>query len=202
MTLTLKSNDDAPEVCVRRLYNCFRNLRQRAKIKKLLTGGIAFLELTYSPERRQYHPHLHIIWQGHYVAHAMLRNEWLSVTQDSYIVDVRSLPRPDHAVSYVAKYATKSIGPSIWRDAAAFVQVIRGLARVRTLFTWGSWRGFKLLSPPEDDTAWQTLGKLDDIARRAAGGDEDARVIMRLLNRYIPGNENADERLLALDDST
>jgi len=195
MTLTLKSNDDAPEVSVRRLYASFRKLRQRQKMKPLIAGGIAFLELTYTPERRQFHPHLHIVFQGNYVPHAQLRNEWLSVTGDSFIVDVRQVSRPDHAIGYVAKYASKAIGPSIWQDPAAFLAVIRGLEGVRTLFTFGTWKGFKLLAAPESDTEWKTIGKLADIIKRASTGDQEAQAILTALGRYIPGNEHAEETL-------
>ena len=199
MTLTLKSTDDQPEVCVRRLYACFRKLRQRQKMKSLIRGGIAFLELTYTPERRQFHPHLHIIFEGNYVPHAQLRNEWLSVTGDSFIVDVRQVARPDHAIGYVAKYASKSIGPSIWKDDDAFAAVIRGLKGVRTLFTFGTWRNFKLLDAPQDDTAWQTIGKLETMIQRAKSGDPEACRILNALGRYIPADEHADASLFADD---
>lgn len=199
LTLTLKSNDDAPGDAIKRLYACFRKLRNRSKIKPHIRGGIAFLELTYSPERRQFHPHLHVIFEGDYINFKLLRQEWLSVTGDSFIIDIRPIHRPEVAIGYVAKYASKAIGSSIWRDPTAFAEVIRGMQGVRTLFTFGTWKGFKLLKAPESDTEWKTLGRLDDIVKRAATGDAEASQILRALGRYIPADEHATGTLFSDD---
>jgi hypothetical protein len=196
ITLTLRSTDADVETQIKRLYSSFRKLRQRKQLKARLKGGIAFFELTFTPERNQFHPHLHIIYQGDYIAKELLSAQWHQVTGDSFIVDIRELPRPDHAIGYVAKYASKAIGSSVWKDTPAFVQVIQALKGVRTLFTFGCWKGFKLLEAPDSDVEWVTIGKLQDLVKRAAEGDRDAESALRRLNHYIPGNEHASDATL------
>jgi len=186
LTLTLKSTDQTAGECVQRLYACFRKLRQRSKIKKLVKGGIAFLELTINHDTRRYHPHLHVIFEGSYLPLDLVRKQWLSVTGDSWIVDVRELPKPEVCVSYVTKYATKAIDSGIWQDPQTFAHVIQELKGTRTLFTFGSWRGMDLLKKPEDSAEWQTLGKLDAIYTRAKNGDTEAQAILAHLGRYVP----------------
>lgn len=191
LTLTLKSSGVAPELQIQRLYDCFRRFRNRQDISERISGGIAFLEITYAPEREEWHPHLHILFSGKYLPHALARKHWLLVTGDSYIVDVREVKSNRYAAGYLTKYSSKAVGPSIWRDPAAFTALIVALRGRRTLFTFGTWKGIELLKPPPQDTDWQTLGKLENLLARSRAGDREAQQIVARLGFCTPVADDA-----------
>lgn len=185
ITLTLKSVDVPLKDQIDRIYTSWRRLRNRRSIKPLITGGLAFLELTISPQTGLWHPHLHIIVQGAYLPKDLLRKEWHVITGDSYIVDVRAIRSPAEAASYVAKYAAKAIGRRVWSNPDAFLEAVAALVGRRTFNTFGTWTDLDLSKPPTDETDWEVLYPLDTLLSRVRERDPDALAIFRALERTV-----------------
>jgi len=186
LTLTLKSTDAPLSDQLDRIYSCFRAFRASAKIKPVMRGGLSFLELTYSPLRRQWHPHLHILFEGDYLPHAVAKAVWFAVTGDSYIVDIRGLGSSKAAASYVSKYATKSISAYIWTQPGLLDLVYAAMRSRRTFATFGCFRGLALSKAPADDTDWLLVEALDSIILKARSGDPRASAILSTLTHRAP----------------
>jgi len=184
LTLTLAARAVPLDDQLRDLYGYFRLFRRNNRVAPRMTGGVYFLELTYNERTSRWHPHLHVIFEGSYLPHAIAKEVWLDVTGDSYIVDLRPLSGARGAAGYVAKYATKSVNASVWTAPARLDEAMSALAGRRTFQPFGGWRALHLSRPPGDDTVWEPVCTLADMIRRARGGDQTAsRILSHIANR-------------------
>lgn len=186
LTLTLKSTPGNLRNHLDRLYRSFRRLRCVPRIRRCLRGGIAFCELTLNTDTRLWHPHLHVIFQGEFLPHELVKKHWQRITVDSYICDVRELKNPDDAAGYVTKYASKALDSKVWHDPERFSEAVNALKGRRLFNTFGNWNGLHLIEPPNDQAEWECVGYLDDVLRRAAAGDVAAAEILRHLRKEPP----------------
>ncbi len=76
LTLTVKSSHDLNEARDR-LLRAWAKFRSRAWVRRMMRGGFAVLEVTYNPQTG-WHPHLHIAFDGVYMHHARMVDEWMS----------------------------------------------------------------------------------------------------------------------------
>lgn len=185
-TLTLRSRPGPLAEQVQRLYRCFKNWRNRKKIKQKVFGGIAFLEVTRSDKTGLWHPHLHVLFEGRYLPHTLASEEWLLVTKDSYVVHITRVPNHEDAARYVTKYASKGLCSSIWRQPALLDECIVALRGTRTFTTFGTWRGVRITFDRQNDYTWDEVCTLDRLFDRARCGDKEARRLVALL-RVVPG---------------
>lgn len=173
VTLTLRSNDLSLKCQLDRLYKCFAKLRARKLWKSTQDGGAAFVEVSYNELTERWHPHLHVICFGTYIPQKALSADWLSVTGDSHVVDVRWIRNPSQVARYVAKYASGSVSPKIYRIPRALDEAILALRKRRLCLTFGSWRGISL-RPQEPQGEWERVESLREYFVRLNRGDEDA----------------------------
>ncbi|HEV2234781.1 MAG TPA: protein rep [Terriglobia bacterium] len=61
------------------LFSAFERLRH-SKLWANVRGAIAVLEITFNRETRTWHPHLNVIFDGHYIGKAELDAVWFRVT--------------------------------------------------------------------------------------------------------------------------
>lgn len=120
-----------------------------------------FIEVKRSKAGR-WHVHAHIIAESKYLPQGELSAQWLAVTGDSPIVDVRMINSADAAASYVAKYGSKSFDSGLLKSPRLLAEVMTALKGARLCTTFGEWRGAKLTSMKcdEDTQGWQDLGYL------------------------------------------
>jgi hypothetical protein len=95
--------------------------------------------------------HVHAVVFGPVTSAYKLKNRWLKVTGDSYIVDIRPVSTErkrvlDGAVSYILKYISKV--PK-FPSAEAYVDYLEGLQGTRRLGTWGKLYGVKFRAQKE-----------------------------------------------------
>lgn len=181
LTLTLKSRPDTLTDQLNRLYKCFRSFRNRSKIKRCMTGGLYFVELTTNEQTGLWHPHLHILFDGNYLPRRIASSEWLSCTGDSFIVDLAGIQGTGHAASYIVKYAGKAIPKSVWNDPEHFHEAILAFAGRRLFSYFGSFKGLELSKNPADDIGWVVIAPLFTILDLSRRGDKYARAIISFL---------------------
>jgi len=181
LTLTLKSSTDTLTDQLNRLYKCFRLFRNRRKIKYLMHGGLYFVELTINETTGQWHPHLHVLFSGDYLPHAIASAEWLSCTGNSFIVHIARVCGAGHAASYIAKYAGKSVPRSVWNSPVHFHEAILAFAGRRLFSYFGTFKGLELSKNPADDVGWETIAPLYQIILLARRGVRYAREIIQFL---------------------
>ena len=179
VTLTLKSSATPLHSQISRLQKCFRRLRQRRLWKDHVEGGLAVLELTYSVERKQWHPHLHVLTEGKYLPDHLLKDAWLDVTGDSSIVDVRAVHGVGHAVRYIVKYIAKGVPGSILFNPRLATEAVIALTGKRVCWCVGTWHNLKLT---EDlpDVVWVPIESLHALLSAAA---RRVPVAMEILGR-------------------
>jgi hypothetical protein len=130
LTLTIKNRAD--------LYSAFEHLTKSWRIAKergrdqrkknrgcsefrRITGYVASIEVTY---KNGWHPHMHLIVQlDSFMDQAKLSREWLEITGDSKIVDIRQINRADPlgSAAELFKYQFKfsSMSPAlVWQASS------------------------------------------------------------------------------------
>lgn len=180
ITLTLRSSDSPIRDQVTRLRAAFRRLRQTRRWRDHVAGGAAFIEVTFNARTDQWHPHLHVIAEGKYWAHADLSAAWLRATGDSYVVGIRHVPTDVQRVAgYVAKYASKGCNP-LKIPAEALSEWIRGGTRGRLWTLFGSW--YHAVPPRTQDAdywdGWERVDSLATLWTAARDGDLVARWLL------------------------
>lgn len=181
ITLTTKASSQPLARRLADLYAHFRKLRSQLYRARLLVGGIAFTEISRNERTSDWHPHLHVICEGKYIAKRQLRDMWLKITGDSFIVDIRLIRSPSEAAAYVLKYAAKALSSKVWNCHAALVEAIQALSGKRTFNCFGSWSGFALSRVPDTGLDWEFFSTLPDLIRRYKAGDTHAGAILRNL---------------------
>ena len=146
-----------------------------------MTGGVSFFEVTYNAEKHLWHPHLHILFEGSYIDHAVIKRLWLSTTGDSYICDIRRVGNSAIAAGYIAKYAGKPFDSHILSDPDALDELIQSLRGRRTFNCFGDWRNLGLSKNVALMMDWIPLAPLADLLTKSAQGDPWASKIVRLL---------------------
>jgi hypothetical protein len=154
---------------VKRLYACFKKLRSRP-VWKTQAGGAFFCEVKIG-EDGLWHPHLHIVSEGHFLPHRQLSDTWLQVTGDSLVVHVGAVDGTGKVCYEVTKYITKGTSGDVWDDPDRAQEWICASKGIRCCATFGSWRGFRLLQLPADPGDWMNFGRLETIIDRARAGE-------------------------------
>ena len=187
VTLTLRSADASLASQVDRIFKAFKRLRKHPVWSKSQDGGIAFLEITINEKTHQWHPHLHILADGRFILQAALSKAWKQITGDSHIVDVRLVRDPTQVGQYVSKYASKPFHHSLFLRIDKLTEAVEALQGRRMILTFGSLKGVRLSSKPDND-AWERVDTLFNILVLAAGGDTAAHTIAtQVLGERLPG---------------
>lgn len=178
VTLTLKHDDSDLSGKLDRLHECFDALRERSLWQNAVDAGVAFIEVKHNVETGRWHPHLHVLCIGRYLPQQSLKSDWLAVTGDSHVVDVRLVKDESKVVQYVTKYITKPCTNDLYRDQAALCEAIRALRGRRLVTTFGTWRGHALLKN-QNMQDWTPLMPWPELLSRCRDGDPIAIDIYR-----------------------
>lgn len=173
LTLTLRTGNEPLADSLDELYRSFAALRRSPDWLRCVDGGVAFLEIKWSPQGRRWHPHLHCLIQGRYFPHAIIKARWLKITRGSSVVDIRDVKSDVGAARYVTKYASKPFNSTFTHETDLLDEAVLALRGRRLALTFGTWRGYRL-TLLDDTSGWQSLGTLDDVLARARRGDSDA----------------------------
>lgn len=168
LTLTLKSYDAPIADQIDRLYKSFQALRRRSLLKKKVSSGVWFFQITKNQKTGLWHPHLHCLLTGSYIPLREIRRQWYEITTDSNQVDIRLIHEPATAALEVARYA--SCSASIRKfDNWELQELDEALHRRRLCGVWGKARKLKMLSPPPYvSNEWQRIGSWATVINNIA----------------------------------
>jgi replication protein len=183
MTLTLAHGDSSLRTQCLRLRQCFAELRRSGAWKKHVTGGIYCMEITRNKTLGQWHPHLHIVCDGDYFPHHLLKSAWLTATGDSTIVHLRKVNDAKATATYVAKYVSKTISPEGLPDEVLleWIEEVRGL---RFIQAFGTLHGAVLDTRDKAPSACPTvttIGHIEHLAEAAAGPDPEPKQLLQFV---------------------
>lgn len=170
ITLTLKHSSAPLRSQIKDLRKAFRKLRRDpyGPWRQTQHWGIAVIEVKRT-WRGEWHPHLHIISRGGFLAKRTLSWEWGAATctcrsrRDpcyascdgmcagrSWIVDIGAVSSTSGAVGYVAKYVAKpSMSPALMSDVRAGCELYVAMQRAKTWWLWGD-KSLKPKLPPKE----------------------------------------------------
>lgn len=181
LTLTLRSTTETLLELLNKLQESFRVLRTKRLWRSKVTGGVAFVEAKWNPDGNRWHVHLHVLTEGLFIDHAVLKADWYAITGDSYVVDLRFCPAANQVTHYVTKYVTKPFDASIIDRPDRLAEAVAAYHRRRLFTTFGTWRGVPLLQA-DPNTTWINLGLLEELVFLALNGDPEALQICLRLN--------------------
>lgn len=193
ITLTLRTGSEPLTDSLDRLYTAFAALRRTHLWRSRVSGGVAFLEVKWFPETERWHPHLHVLTQGLFIPHGDLKAEWLRVTRDSSVVDIRLARNLNKVAEYVTKYASKPFNSSFLHDDDRLDEAVQALKGRRLATTFGTWRGYRLTTPLQD-REWQVLGTLAQVYWQAKQGDQTSRLAIQSIDGKLLDDLLPDER--------
>lgn len=187
MTLTLASSSDPLGGQITRMIDAFRALRRLKAWRGLVKGGVATLEITRNASTGEWHPHLHIIFDGSYYPQPVLKEQWHRLTGDSYIVDVRPIHDREKKTRYVAKYIGKPADFKGW-EPSAIAEYATAMHGRRTIMTFGESHNIHVDTHDDGDRpkASRVLNSICLIVMQANAGDPDADQLIRALPHLGP----------------
>lgn len=185
-TLTLKSSDVPLADQLDHLQASYRRLRQQTIWKRNVERAKGVIEVTWNDETEMWHPHLHIVAEGRFIAKEKLSFAWEKASQGSIIVDIRALDGTGKAVRYLCKYLGKTPDLRSARDPliklAEFYDAIKGRKMILHSGTWPDIEEPEITEDPAEASAtWQTVGTVAELFAAARGGHEWAKAILREL---------------------
>jgi hypothetical protein len=167
----------------KRLYECFKTMRNHAEWKRLVKGGAFFFQSHVSKNDGTWHAHAHLLIESLYFPQAEISRLWKEVTGDSDNVHIAPIDDVGDAVREATRYAASPIDKESSTDIAAIAESIDALNGAHLCFTFGTWRGTKLSeqAPEDPNEEWEDLGSLGSIIRRAQLGEVAAKSIIDTL---------------------
>ncbi len=188
VTLTLRHRPEPLAHTVTRLYGAFAALRRRPWWKGHVDAGAAVVEVKRNAKAGTWHVHFHLIVLGDFLPQRVLSREWLAVTGDSPVVDVRAIWRDARAVDYVTKYLTKQTDASTYNDHDTLCEYVVAMHGRRMIATFGAWRGTRLICEPEHEE-WTNVCSLGELLRRVEDGEPAAVALLR----QVQGRDDVPE---------
>lgn len=190
LTLTLSHRKQSLGKTIDDLYRHFRALRQHPEWKSHVAGGAAFLELKWSTNSQQWHPHLHIIMHAKFWGQGFISTIWQTITHDTYIVDIRRVSDQPTISKYVTKYASKPLNSSFSHSPDLLDQGTIAIKGRRLCLCFGTWYGTPLSERMDHEDAdttdqigrWQPIARLSELHDRAGRGEARALAILQSLS--------------------
>lgn len=162
MTLTLQNFDGLIyRTDVTKLRKDFNRLR--AKYKSKMKGGFYVVQATN--RGKGWHLHLHILFDGSFIAKESLSRAWANITSGSYIVDIKAVKDPKIAIKYLLSDFLQAprIRPE---DRQEYNGIFKGLRIIQPFGIYKNIKFRKLYACPIcGGTCWTFLDTLLGVKR-------------------------------------
>lgn len=136
LTLTERDNCDPLDVRMDRITAAVRRLRHTAAWKRHVTGGVMVWETTRNEKAGTWHPHVHLIIDGDFWAHASLLAEWKKALGSDGAARIEACHDRVKSARYLAKYLAKDSELSSW-SPETIVEFAKAMHRRRLVATFG-----------------------------------------------------------------
>lgn len=136
LTLTERDNADPLSRRMDRITAAVRRLRHTKAWKRHVTGGVMVWETTRNEKAGTWHPHVHIIIDGDFWAHASLLAEWKKALGGDGAARIEACHDRVKSARYLAKYLAKDTEIATWK-AATVCEFASAMHRRRLVATFG-----------------------------------------------------------------
>lgn len=187
LVLTVKSNDKPLRDQMTHLTRSFARLRHTAYWKNHAKGGVYTVEVTFNHQTHQWHPHLHIMFDGSYLPQPELRPLWHEITGDSDIIWLEAVRNRNNAVAELTKYISKPSRLATW-PADAIREYATATAGRRFLGSFGSLYRLRLdtSDKPVPFGPATVAVSITALARQANEGNETAQRLIPIVAALWP----------------
>lgn len=185
ITLTRKGTDEALGTVIASLLKCFQRLRRSVSWKRHVRGGLYVIEFTRGEKGDHWHVHLHVLADGTFYDGRTLTADWSLACGQPAGTDVRAVHSRVQAATYITKYVTKGADTVSLSDDL-FVEMARGLHRVRLYGTFGTWHRVDVARDDDDqpDPKCPSEGiSMQQVVQALRSGTLDHREVVPLLHR-------------------
>lgn len=177
LTLTVKHTQDSLSDQLSGLYDSWQRLRKLKVMIHKCKGGVWFFQLCFNNRTSEWHPHIHCIIDSAYISHNWLSRQWLKITGDSKVVDIRAVRDPKDVAEYVAKYAARPAQMDRLSTKRC-IELVTCMHGRRMCGVWGNAQGLSLRPHKlEDADKWQRVGSYTTIVN-TAGSDSGSKAIL------------------------
>jgi len=187
LVLTIRSCDLPLRDQLVNLRSWFARLRNRKAWKERVRAGAYTLEITRNVKTGQWHPHLHIVYDGEYFPQKLLRRLWHTITGDSEIVWLQEIHDRPNAAAELCKYIGKvqKIGDLTDSEIREYATATKG---IRMAQTFGALHGKKVedTDPGKAEAPEEYFIPLGDIVRLAVDGEPTPLHLALLIAEHWP----------------
>jgi len=134
LVLTVKSVDVPLEEQLRNLSTWFAKLRHKAFWQHNVTSGVYTIECTMNERSGKWHPHIHCVFDGHYLPYKIIQRLWHGITNGSEIVWLEPVDDVHGMTNELCKYIGKPQDAEHWTDEQlrTYAKAIRGRRMMQT----------------------------------------------------------------------
>ena len=132
------------------LWSAFRSMRRTGIWKRHVRGGVALHESTTGTAGTHWHVHLHVLVEGTFFEHSLLKAAWSQAVGSEAICYIKPVHDRAGAARYVTKYITKGCDVEKWTDAQ-IREFATGMHRLRSVATFGTWHAQRLEKLDEEN---------------------------------------------------
>jgi hypothetical protein len=205
ITLTLGHGEAELTHKLDHLQESFRRLRQQKIWKESQTYGKGIIEIAFNAKTRTWHPHLHIVSRGNFIAQRELSKAWEKASEGSRIVDVRILKSERACAKYVSKYLGKPPDLEGVDDKFRWLQeYYMGMRNRKMIISFGDAPPLPHIGPTpemlEKEANSIVLGPLSGFILRAAAGDDVAKAVLLSLQDGKPLSADVVAKLRLCED--
>ncbi len=167
LVLTQTHRKENRKQSAKRIKDSFTRLQRRGFWQKHFKGGTWSLEFT-KDKNGLHHTHLHIIgFRRKFFDIELLRDEWLAVTGDSHVLNLKPIQDIATGLREVVKYVSKPL--DIRRFGAEDLKEFLGLKNMRMFGTFGEFRDFCTSFEPSDNES-DEITELESFSRDLVEG--------------------------------
>ena len=147
LTLTLEATDEPLRVQIDHLLASFRRLRQHQQWGRHVAGGVACVQVTKNHVNGMWHPHLHVVIDGQYFAHPIIKEAWCRASKGATICHITRSTSVRTTARYIARYVASPDDLGSWSgmELAEYATALHGR---RLVLAFGNLHGSKL--PPKE----------------------------------------------------
>jgi hypothetical protein len=201
LVLTQSHRVETRKESVKRLRAAFTKLQRREFWKEHFRGGTWSVEFTKDKDGL-HHTHFHIVgFRARFFDVALLRSEWLAVTGDSHVLNLKPIEDLSKGLLEVVKYVSKPLDVRRFekQDLADFLR----LRNMQLFGTFGEYRKFSgKFEPLNDDTSTLSTD-LESLSKNLVEGcacplcDEplfDVRLTAEAFPMFLEGVEASPQK--------
>jgi hypothetical protein len=167
LVLTQTHRKETRKQSAARIQSSFTKLTRRSFWKDNFKGGTWSLEFT-KDKNGLHHAHLHIVgFRRKFFDIELLRSEWLAVTCDSHVLNLKPIQDIAAGLREVVKYVSKPL--DIRRFGAEDLKEFLGLKNMRMFGTFGEFRDFCKSFDPSDNDGGE-VSELESLSRDLVEG--------------------------------